>query len=168
MRWLSLTATVILLTAGLSARQQSGVPNELGVVTLTDGARSVRMKEIVPARRGHAGVVTSSQNFVFPGSGASIRSEGEPVFQFVIDSNVDDAAGIYLFRFDARSGRREIRVAKGPGGDLVEFSVARDHLIPTRLEELGAGRYRLRTVTPLRSGEYCLVVSGNYYDFGVN
>ncbi|HMJ26640.1 MAG TPA: hypothetical protein VK475_12455, partial [Pyrinomonadaceae bacterium] len=75
------------------------------------------------------------------------------------------------FRFDVRSDRREIRVAKGSGG-LALMSIPKDHLIETTVEEIRNGstkRYRLKPTGPLPPGEYCLSRRMSIcYDFGVD
>ena len=54
------------------------------------------------------------------------------------------------------------------------MSIPKDHLIETRIEEIGKGqnsnkRYRLRPIAPLPSGEYCLSRKFSAcYDFGVD
>jgi hypothetical protein len=110
--------------------------------------------------------------FVFKGPKSNVRTKTPlPEFQFETDADFDET--VQLFRLDAHSDRREIRVAKGSGG-LAEMSIPNDHLVATKLEEIGKGedsskRYRLKPVTPLRPGEYCLSRRISIcYDFGVD
>src|SRR5713101_3087061 len=99
------------------------------------------MKESIPARRSHIGIISSSkQYFVFAGPKAAIRTKSaSPVFQFDADAAFSQASPAYLFRFDMRSNERVIRVAKAFGGGLAPFSIPKDHMIPTTLEEIGDG-----------------------------
>jgi hypothetical protein len=141
-------------------------------VFIVEGTQSVPMRDNVASRKGSWQVVVSKQSFVFKGRKAALRTRTTiPEFQFETDPDV--AGSVYLFRLDGHSDRREIRVARGPGG-LTEMSIPRDHIIETRFEEIGKGessttRYRLKPVTPLPPGEYCLSRSISIcYDFGVD
>jgi hypothetical protein len=173
MRILYLGFAVLFFASALPARRQSDAPRELGAVTLTAGNKSVPMKYSIPSSRGRVGIASSKQYFIFRGPKAVIRTTSTmPVFQFDADPRLNEASDVYLFKFDMHSDRREIRVAKGSGG-LAVFSIPKDHIIPTSLEELGDGpnstkRYRMKPTAPLRPGEYCLVRSSDYYDFGVD
>jgi len=119
-------------------------------------------------------VPISKQYFKFRGPKAAIRTTNTtPVFEFVADSIANARSDFYIFRFDVRSDRREIRVAKGSGG-LAEIRIPQDHLIAASVEEIGdapnsAKRYRLKPNVPLRPGEYCLAKGiTSFYDFGVD
>src|SRR5207302_10740941 len=104
-----------------------------------------------------SGLTASKQYFIFGGPKADVRTRTvTPVFQFDADPAFDDP--VYLFRVDRRSDRREIRVAKGYGG-LAELSIPKDHIIPTRLEEIGDGqhstkRHRIIATMPIRQRDY--------------
>src|SRR4029077_1999757 len=118
------------------------------------------------------GVVVSQKSFVLKDRRATLRTKTrEPEFQFEMDPGFDEP--VDLFRFEVRSDRREIRVAKGTGG-LAPMSIPKDHLIETTLQEIGSGqnsmkRYRLKPAAPLRPGEYCLGRNiSTCYDFGVD
>ena len=173
MRILPLGLTLLLLASALPAQRQADAPSEPGVVMLTGGTKSVPLKSSIPASSGRFGIPSTKQYFIFAGPKAAIRTTSTmPVIQFEADPRLDEASDVYLFKFDMHSNRREIRVAKGNGG-LALFSIPRDHIIPTSLEEIGDGpnstkRYRIKPTTPLRRGEYCLARSGDYYDFGVD
>jgi hypothetical protein len=173
MRILYLGFAVLFFASALPAQLQSDAPRELGAVTLTAGNKSVPMKYSIPSSRGRVGIASSKQYFIFRGPKAVIRTTSTmPVFQFDADPRLNEASDVYLFKFDMHSDRREIRVAKGSGG-LAVFSIPKDHIIPTSLEEIGDGpnstkRYRLTPTAPLRPGEYCLVRSSDYYEFGVD
>ena len=139
---------------------------------LVEGTQSVQMKESIASRKGRSGVTAGKQYFIFGGPKAAIRTKTlTPVLQFDADPAFDDP--VYLFRLDMRSDSREIRVAKGHGG-LAELSIPKDHIIPTRLEEIGVGqnptkRYRIKPTTPLRPGEYCLSRNISVcFDFGID
>lgn len=175
MRILPLGLAVLLLASALSGQRQSDAPGEISAVTLRDGAQSIPMKYSVPARRGRVGIVSSKQYFIFRGPKAIIRTTSRtPVFEFDADPTFNEASEVYLVKFDMHSDRREIRVAKGAGGDLAVFRIPKDHIIPTSLEDIGDGpnstkRYRMKPTAPLRPGEYCLAQRSNsYYDFGVD
>ena len=162
----------LLFAASLAAQQQVYAPGDIQRVLLVDANQSIPMKDSVASRKGSWGVVVSKQFYVFKGSKAALRLKTTlPEFQFEIDSDFNDP--IYLFRLDVHSDRREIRVAKGSGG-LTEMSIPKDHLIETRIEEIGAGqnstkRYRLKPLAPLPRGEYCLSRKISVcYDFGVD
>ena len=173
MRILYLGFAVLFFASALPARHQSDAPRELGAVTFTAGSKSVPMKSTIPSSRGRVGIASSKQYFIFRGSKAVLRTTSTmPVFQFYADAKLNEASEVYLFKFDVHSDRREIRVAKGPGG-LAPFLIPKDHIILTSLEEIGDGpnstkRYRMKPTAPLRPGEYCLARSSDYYDFGVD
>lgn len=173
MRILCLGFAILFFASALPARRQSDTQGELGAVTLTADGKSVRMKYSIPSSRGRVGIGSSKQYFIFRGPKAVMRTTSTmPEFQFYADAKLNEAAEVYLFKFDMHSDKREIRVAKGPGG-LAVFSIPKDHIIPTSLEEIGDGpnstkRYRMKPTAPLRPGEYCLARSSDYYDFGVD
>jgi hypothetical protein len=153
-----------------SPAQQVYEPGDIQRVLLVDAIQSVQMKDNVASRKGGGNVVVSKQFYVFKGARAELRTKATlPEFQFETDPAYDDT--VYLFRFDVRSDRREIRVARGSGG-LALMSIAKDHLIETTVEEIGKGstkRYRLKPTVPLQPGEYCLSRRISIcYDFGVD
>jgi hypothetical protein len=128
------------------------------------------MKDTVASRKGSSNVIVSKQFYVFKGPRAALRTKTQlPEFQFETDPAFDDP--VYLFRFDVRSDRREIRVARGSGG-LALMSIPKDHLVETTVDEIGNGltkHYRLKAVAPLQPGEYCLSRRfSTCYDFGVD
>ncbi|HJZ80677.1 MAG TPA: hypothetical protein VKD91_10030 [Pyrinomonadaceae bacterium] len=163
----------LVLAVILAAQDQASAPGDIKALLFIEGSQSVPMKDITAASRSRWGVVTSSkQYFIFQGARATLRARTtQPVFEFDADPSIDDP--VYLFRFDRRSDRREITVAKGFGG-LADFSLPKDHIIATSLEEIGTGsnstrHYRLKPTAPLHPGEYC--VSRNIsvcFDFGVD
>ena len=172
MRILLPAIPILLLVNVLSAQCQVDAPGDIRAVLLIEGTQSVQMRESIASWKGRSGVTASKQYFIFGGSKAAIRTRAvTPVFQFDADPAFDDP--VYLFRLDMRSDSREIRVAKGHGG-LAELSIPKDHIIPTRLEEIGVGqnptkRYRIKPTTPLRPGEYCLSRNISVcFDFGVD
>src|SRR6266404_382103 len=172
MRMLLPAIPILLLVNVLSAQRQLDAPGDIRAVLLIEGTQSVQMRESIASRKGRSGVTASKQYFIFGGPKAAVRTRTvTPVFQFDADPAFDDP--VYLFRVDMRSDRREIRVAKGYGG-LAELSIPKDHIIPTRLEEIGDGqnstkRYRMKPTMPLRPGEYCLSRNISVcFDFGVD
>ena len=163
---------VLLLTSVHSAQRPSAAPGELLGVVLLDGNQSIQMKYTIASRRSHTGITSSTQYFVFGGPRAALRSiTRTPAFEFETDPGFEDP--VYLFKFDAHTTSREIRVAKGSGG-LAELSIPKDHIIQTSLKEIGDGtistkRYRLKPTSALRPGEYCLGRSSySCFDFGVD
>ena len=164
---------VLLLASTLSGQRPSDAPANVDVVTLRDGTHSVVMKATEPTRSGRWGIGTGKQYYVFRGPRAAQRlTNPMPEFEFYADpSRVD--SDVYLFKFETRSDRREIRVARGAGGFAV-FKIPKDRIVPTSLEVIGDGpdstkRYRMKPTLPLRPGEYCLAPSTiTYYDFGVD
>lgn len=165
-------AFACLLTSGLWAQQPTTAPGDLIGVRLIDGSRSFELKYSVASRRGHTGIATGKQYFVFLGGRAAVRTLNRtPTFEFVTDPAFDEP--IRLFRLDMQGNRREIRVAKGTSG-LAEVSIPKDHIIQTTLAEVGDGanstkRYRLTPATVLRPGEYCLGRNSyTCFDFGVD
>jgi len=172
MRILLPAILMLLFPAVLSAQRQVDAPADLQAVLVIEGTHSVQMREIIASRKSRSGVTAAKQYFRFTGPKATIRTKTlTPVLQFEADPSFDDP--VYLFRLDMRSDRREIRVAKGFGG-LAELSIPKDHIIPTSLEEIGAGqnstkRYRMKPTIPLRPGEYCLSRTISVcFDFGVD
>ena len=172
MRMLLPAIPILLLVNVLSAQCQIDAPGDIRAVLLIEGTQSVQMRESIASRKGRSGVTASKQYFIFGGPKAAVRTRTvTPVFQFDADPAFDDP--VYLFKLDMRSDRREIRVAKGFGG-LAELSIPKDHIIPTRLEEIGDGqnstkRYRMKPTMPLRPGEYCLSRNISVcFDFGVD
>lgn len=158
----------------LAGARPSHVALEISAVTLVDGTRSVSIRDNTPRSRSRFGVPLSKQYFIFDGKKASIRTENKtPLFEFLADPASNPSANVYLFRFDVRGGRREIRVAKG-GGGLAEIRIPNDHLIAVIVEATGEGpnngtRYRLMPKAPLRPGEYCLADGiSSFYPFGVD
>ena len=172
MRFLPL-GLVLLLASTLSGQRQSDAPANVDVVTLRDRTRSVLMKPTEPSRSGRLGIGTGKQYYVFRGPRAALRlTNTTPEFEFYADPG-QVASDVYLFKFETRSDRREIRVARGSGGFAV-FKIPKDRIVATSLEEIGDGsdstkRYRMKPTVPLRPGEYCLALSSiSYYDFGVD
>jgi hypothetical protein len=163
----------LVLAAIIPAPQQTGAPGEIQGLLYIDGGQSIQMKDTAASRRSRWGVVApSKQYFKFAGPRAPLRVKTtHPVFQFDAEPSFDDP--VYLFRFDQRSDRREITVASGFGG-LADFSLPKDHIIETTLEEIGKGlnstnRYRMKPVAPLRPGEYCITRNISVcFDFGVD
>lgn len=164
----------LLVFSSLAGARAPHVPIEISGLTLIDGNRSLPMRDNTPRSRSRFGVPLSKQYFIFDGRKASTRTENKtPLFEFVADPATNAPANVYLFRFDVRGGRREIRVAKGSGG-LAELRIPHDHLITVSVEETGEGpnnskRYRLKPKAPLRPGEYCLAEGiSSFYPFGVD
>lgn len=131
------------------------------------------MKPTEPKRSGRLGIGSGKQYYVFPGPRAALRlTNPTPEFEFYADPGLVDS-DVYLFKFETRSDRREIRVARGSGGFAV-FKIPKDRIVPTSLVEIGDGpnstkRYRLKPTAALRPGEYCLAQNSiSYYDFGVD
>jgi hypothetical protein len=131
------------------------------------------MKSTEPTRSGRLGIGTGKQYYVFRGPRAAVRvTNTTPEFEFYADPG-QVASDVYLFKFETRSDRREIRVARGSGGFAV-FKIPKDRIVPTSLEVLGEGpdstrRYRMKPTAPLDRGEYCLAQNSvTYYDFGVD
>jgi hypothetical protein len=161
----------LLLAASISAQQQVYEPGDIQRVVLVDGNQTVQMKDTVASSKASWQVVLSKQFYAFKGPRAALRTRTTVEFQFEIDPAFDDP--VYLFRFDVRSDRREIRVAKSSGG-LTEMSIPKDHLVETTMEAIGNGqnstrRYRLKPIVPLQPGEYCLSRRISIcYDFGVD
>lgn len=171
MRALFLAETILLFAVSMPA-QQIYDPSDIQRVFLVDANRSVQMKDSAASRKGSWSVVVSQQFFVFKGPKAVLRTKTTlPEFQF----ELDPAFGfpVYLCRLDVHSDRRQIRVARSTGG-LSLMSLPKDHLIKTTMEEIGSGqdsmkRYRLKPITPLPRGEYCLTRSiSTCYEFGVD
>jgi hypothetical protein len=163
---------ILLFAASLLAQQRVYEPGDIQRVLLVDGNQTVQMRDNVASSKTSWQVVVSKQVYAFNGPRAALRTKTTlPEFQFEIDPAFDDP--VYLFRFDRHSDRREIRVAKSSGG-LTEMSIPKDHLIETRMEEIGSGqnltrRYRLKPLAPLQPGEYCLSRKfSTCYDFGVD
>jgi hypothetical protein len=167
-----MTVFALALTPALSGQQQPVAPGDLQNVRLIDSSRAIDLKYSVASRRGHTGIATGKQYFVFVGGRAAVRTSNRtPAFEFVTDPAFDEP--IRLFRLDMQGNRREIRAAKGTGS-LAEVSIPKDHIIQTNLAELGDGtnstkRYRLTPATSLRPGEYCLGRNSyTCFDFGVD
>ena len=164
---------VLLLASTLSGQRPSDAPANVDVVTLRDGTHSVVMKPTEPTRSGRLGIGTGKQYYVFRGPRAAVRlTNTTPVFEFYADPG-RVASDVYLFKFEMRSDRREIRVARGSGGFAV-FKIPKDRIVPTSMEVIGDGpdatkRYRMKPTVPLTPGEYCLAQNTiSYYDFGVD
>jgi hypothetical protein len=164
---------VLLLASALLAQRQSDAPADVDRVILRDGTHSVVMKPTEPVRSGRFGIGSGKQYYVFRGPGAALRlTNTAPEFEFYADPG-RVASDVHLFKFEMRSDRREIRVARGAGGFGV-FRIPKDRIVPTSLEAIGDGpdstkRYRMKLTAPLRPGEYCLAMSTiSYYDFGVD
>lgn len=172
MRVLIPSVIILVLTSLISAQSPTKAPGDLTSVVILDGTQSIQLKYDIASRRSHTGIASGKQYFVFWGPRAATRTTSRmPAFEFETDAAFDDP--IYLFKFDTRSGTREIRVAKG-GGSLAELSIPKDHVVQTTLEMLGDGpnatkRYRLKPSSALRPGEYCLGRNSyTCFDFGVD
>lgn len=163
---------LLLVASTLPAQRAGTAPGEILRLVVLEGSQTLTMKDIVASRRSRTGFYSSSkQYFYFSGPKAGLRTRTtQPVFEFEADPSDDP---VYLFRFDRKSDRREITVASGFGG-LSEFSLPKDRVIATTVEEIGAGsnslkRYRLKPAAPLRPGEYCLTRNISVcFDFGVD
>jgi len=164
------TTLTFLLAVVCSAQAQVAEPGAITGLVLIQQTQTVKMKDIVASRDARWGIAISKQYFTFEGARAALRTTSLPEFQFDDEPDSDE---VQLFRFDRRSDRREIRVAKGTGG-LAYFELPKDHIVPTRREEIGNGlgttkRYRLKPTMPLPPGEYCISRSFSVcYDFGVD
>jgi hypothetical protein len=172
MRALTLSLVILILTSLISAQSPPKAPGDLTGVFIVDGSQLIPLKYDVASRRSHTGLASGKQYFVFGGRRAATRITNRiPSFEFETDAVFDDP--IYLFKFDTRSGTREIRVAKGVG-NLAELSIPKDHIVQTSLEMVGDGanatrHYRLKPSSPLRPGEYCLGRNSyTCFDFGVD
>ena len=167
--FISITLT-LLLAAVFSVQAQVAEPGVIPGLVLMEGTQTIKMKDIVASRDARWGIAISKQYFTFEGPRATLRATSLSEFQFEDEPDSDE---VHLFRFDRKSDRREIRVAKGSGG-LAYFELPKDHIIPTRREEIGNAqgslkRYRLKPTTPLQPGEYCISRSLSVcYDFGVD
>src|SRR5260370_22099404 len=152
---------VLPLASLLSGQRESDAPENVDAVTLRDGTHSVLMKPTEPTRSGRLGVGTGKQYYVFRGARAVMRlTNTTPEFEFYADPS-QVASDVYLFKFETRSDRREIRVARGAGG-VGGFKIPKDRIVPTNLEAIGDGpdstkRYRMQPPVPLPPGEYSLV-----------
>ncbi len=164
----------MLIISALAGARPSYPPIEISAVTIIDGTRTLPLKDIAPSSRSRFGVPLSKQYFIFNGKNAAVRTANRtPVFEFIAGAGTNVSSNVYLFRFDVRADRREIRVAKGSGG-LAELRIPKDHLVPVSVKDVGDGpnstrRYRLTADMPLRPGEYCLAQGITaFYDFGVD
>jgi hypothetical protein len=164
----------LLVISVLTGPRPPYQPVEISSVTLIDGTRSVALQDNTPASHSRFGVPISKQYFTFRGRKAAVRTTNtQAVFEFLASAGANISSDVYLFKFDVRSDRREIRVAKGSGG-LAEIRIPQDHLIAASIEEIGVGpsstkRYRLKPNAALRPGEYCLAQGiTSFYDFGVD
>src|SRR3954470_9651914 len=129
---LSINCLLILLLAAAicSAQNQVDEPGAIQGLLLIEGTKTVKMEDRVASRDARWGVAVSKQYFRFAGAKAALRTISLPEFQF--DAEPDSDEPVYLFRFDRRSDRREIRVAKGSGG-LANFELPKDHIVLTKL-----------------------------------
>src|SRR5215831_1862958 len=130
----SISILASLLAAVFSAQAQGDEPGTIHDLVLIEGTQTVKMKDSVASRNARWGIAVSKQYFTFAGSKAALRTKTLPEFQFDAEADADEP--VYLFRFDRRSDRREVRIAKGAGG-LAEFELPKDHIVPTRQEEIG-------------------------------
>lgn len=164
----------LLVMSVLAGARSSNAPVEISSVTLIDGTRSVALSDNTAGSHSRFGIPISKQYFSIRGRRAAVRTANRtPMFEFLANPDANISSNVYLFRFDVRSDRREIRVAKGSGG-LAEIRIPEDHLIAASVEEIGAGpngtkRYRLKPNASFRPGEYCLAQGiTSFYDFGVD
>lgn len=167
--------SLLIVTVALTV--QSDIPRVAGPVLLIDGDKSTEMKYSMSSTRGtetRAGIFSVAKQYLsFGGGKANLRTKNpSPVFEFSADSSFNVGTGVYIYRFDAHKDRRDIRVGKAKVSSS-SGGVPKDRFVPTTLEEIGKGQnsiqYRMKVVSPLKPGEYCLVRSDySCFDFGVD
>lgn len=149
-------------------------------VRLIDGPNSVEMKYSTGDMRssGMLGNPFSMKvRYALKGNRAQLRLRStSPTFEIAIPSNVQPADYFSMAKLDTKSDRRELQAAKA---SVMGYSnqLPKDKLIPVTIEEAQSQNtagssyyklYRVKPVSPLRSGEYAFVVSSSFYDFGVD
>lgn len=178
-----LIPAAFVIVAALSA-----VAQEAPTVTLIDGDRRSTVRYTTSDAKSRVGgapifivvKVYASLN----GKRADTRSRTDtPQFELFLNSAANPKSEVQLVKFDIKSKRRQIRLAKTR---LFDSSIGfpRDHILPVTVEEIGSRgglmHYRITPQSPLRrGGEYAIVCGRGgeyplvrdrrmYFDFGVD
>ena len=113
----------------------------------------------------------------FNGERARLRTTTtSPTFEANVANNVYPTDQIGLVKLTPKSDRREIVTGKVATFGRGSNGFKKNDVVSIAIEEIkeqntsGSSykRYSIKTVNPLPPGEYALVVSGIYYDFGVD
>ena len=153
-------------------------------VRLIDESQRIAMKRMTPSTKTnsgkllipYAGIFMKAKSYlVFNGNHSDLRTGNKtPEFEVGIaaDLKASDAIGVVQLEIDKETRKckmLEIGAFGGKSGNSQKFIVPIDlHEVPG--STAGAmTTYRIKTIAPLKPGEYAVVVNGVlYYDFGID
>lgn len=162
----------------MAAAPQGSIP--LGVV-LIDGAQRIQMMMSTPDSRVSTGGMMRVVNPLkkvrsrntLNGSRAQLRiANTAPIFETALLANINPSDQIVVVKLTVKSERRELDVGRSTLSGGVTTEIREKDKVAVAIEEVrmdGSMKiYRARPTAPLPPGEYAVMISSGFYDFGVD
>jgi hypothetical protein len=149
---------------------QSTAAHSAAEVAVVHGTQTTAIRPQTPEARSHnfrlALLVFSRDVLTIQGRTSAVRVKTKTPSFTVMPATAGAAHDIWLVRLSSKDGRRETKFDRDSANDLEDGA-----LIPILVEPAGATNaspiHRVRPKSPLKSGEYAIVVGSRFYDFAV-
>ncbi|HEX8354091.1 MAG TPA: hypothetical protein VF611_14380 [Pyrinomonadaceae bacterium] len=152
----------------------------LGVI-LVDGAQRIQMMMSTPDTRVSTGGMMRVVNPLkkirnrntLTGSRAQLRTTNAyPLFETALAANINPSDHITVVKLTVKSERRELDVGRTTMMVGVTTEIREKDKVPVTIEEIQTNGqikvYRVKTSSSLPPGEYAVMLSSGFYDFGVD
>lgn len=152
----------------------------LGVI-LVDGAQRIQMTMSTPDTRVSTGGMMRVVNPLkkirnrntLTGSRAQLRTANHsPLFETALLANINPSDQIIVVKLIVKSERRELDVGRTTMMGGVTTEIREKDKVAVVIEEVRTeGQmkvYRFKPATPLPPGEYAVMLSAGFYDFGID
>jgi hypothetical protein len=152
----------------------------LGVM-LVDGAQRIQMTMSTPDMRVSTGGMMRVVNPLkkirtrntLTGSRAQLRTVNtSPLFETALAANINPSDQIIVVKLTVKSERRELDVGRSTMMGGVTTEIRDKDKVPVIIEEIRTDGhikvYRAKPSSPLPPGEYAVMLSSGFYDFGVD
>jgi len=156
-----------------TAQELATIANPTTEILAVDGDRKTAMPSETPVPRSRnfrfVFIGISKDLMTIDGTKSKLRvTDKSPSFQLALPAGVSPDRAVVLVRLKAKDGRREVGRSRDTSSGLNQ-----DDVVSVKFELAGAGlatsqRYRVVPSSPLKAGEYAIVVDKRFYDFGVN
>ncbi|MCA1619040.1 MAG: hypothetical protein LC795_06950, partial [Acidobacteria bacterium] len=95
-----------------------------------------------------------------------------PLFETALAANINPSDQIIVVKLTVKSERRELDVGRSTLMGGVTTEIREKDKVPVTIEEIKTNGqmkvYRVKPSAPLPSGEYAVMLSSSFYDFGVD
>lgn len=165
---------------GQNQEQMSGEEIPRGVI-LIDGSQRIQLRMSTPSSRVSTGGMMRVVNPLkkvrsrntLNGNRSQIRTvNSSPIFEVALAPHLNPTDNVVLVQLTVKSDRRELDVGRTTLMGGITTEIRQKDKVPIILEEAsdrGSLKvYRVRLSGPLPPGEYAVLYSSGYYDFGVD